>query len=282
MSVNSIYKSAEGERKVMAMYDAVLAKWPAPHDDLKIATRCGQTFVIAGGIPSNPPLILLQGASSNALSWGGDFPRFSAHYRVYAVDIPGDPGRSAAVRPDWNSPAYAEWLDDLLTGLKIKKVRLVGLSQGGWNALKFATYRPDRVEKLVLLTPSGIINAKFSFLVKAVIYSILGKRGADALNRVVAGDCPVDEFTRQYMDTIMNNFKSRIGKLDLFTDAELKCLTMPVFFIGGRQDNLQDVVKVEGRLKRLVPELYSKIYPDQGHVLINQAEVILPFLKGAK
>jgi pimeloyl-ACP methyl ester carboxylesterase len=280
MSNDSIYKSAEGERRVMAMYDAVLAKWPAPHDDLYVPTRYGQTFVIAGGSPSNPPLILLHGASSNALSWGGDFPRFSAGYRVYAVDIPGDPGRSAAVRPDWNSPAYAEWLDDLLTGLKIKKVSLVGLSQGGWNALKFAIYRPDRVEKLVLLTPAGIINTKVSFLVKAVIYSMQGKRGADALNRIVAGDQPVDEFTRQYMDIIMNNFKSRIGKLNLFTDAELKRLSMPVFFIGGRQDNIQNVVKVEERLKRLVPHLYSKIYPDRGHVLINQADIILPFLQG--
>lgn len=52
---------------------------------------------------------------------------------------------------DWAGPGYAEWLEDVLDGLGAQKAALLGLAQGGWAALRFATYRPERVDRLVLL-----------------------------------------------------------------------------------------------------------------------------------
>lgn len=97
--------------------------------------------------------------------WAGDVAAYSRQYRVYAVDLPGEPGKSAPNRPAWDGPAYAEWLEDVLDALKIEKATLLGLSQGGWAALKFAVYQPQRVEKLVLLNPAGIAPDKLSFVI---------------------------------------------------------------------------------------------------------------------
>src|SRR5262245_63839532 len=141
----------------MDQYDALLARWPVPYTTLDIASRYGGAFVAASGSESAAPLILIHGAGSNSAMWAGDVGEYSRHYRVYAVDLPGEPGKSAPARLDWNSSAYADWLGDVLDGLKVERAILIGLSQGGWTALKFATYRPERVDKLVLLNSGGIL-----------------------------------------------------------------------------------------------------------------------------
>ena len=75
----------------------------------------------AVGEKEAPPLILLHGSCSNALSFMGDVPEYSRSFRVYAVDIPGEAGKSSPNRPGWNCPAFAEWMEDLFSGLGIHK-----------------------------------------------------------------------------------------------------------------------------------------------------------------
>ena len=146
-----IYKSAAGEAAVMDLYERTLAHWPVPCTTAVLPTRHGDTFVIASGPESAPPVVLLHGASSNALAWIGDVATLSHTLRVYAVDLPGEPGRSSPNRPPWAGPAFSEWMEDVLDGLHIEQAALVGISQGGWTALKFATAQPERVAALVLL-----------------------------------------------------------------------------------------------------------------------------------
>ena len=183
MSTTSLYKSAEGERVVMAHYDRLLASWPGPSETVRVATRYGETFGIINGEASAPPLVLLHGANSNALAWGGDVAEFSRFFRTVALDVIGEPGRSAASRPPWTGPAYADWLTDVLDGLHLPTTALVGISQGGWLALKFATQHPERITKLVLLAPGGIAAPRLSFLLRAIPLSFLGCWGAETISR---------------------------------------------------------------------------------------------------
>ncbi|RCG33267.1 hypothetical protein DQ384_02240 [Sphaerisporangium album] len=46
-----IYKSKEGARAVEERYRAYLAHWPVPSEHLRLATRQGETFAVAGGPP---------------------------------------------------------------------------------------------------------------------------------------------------------------------------------------------------------------------------------------
>jgi pimeloyl-ACP methyl ester carboxylesterase len=278
MQTPSIYKSSAGYNQLMALYDAVLKNWPVPCETRTVSTRHGDTFVIASGSDSSPALVLLHGSCSNAVSWIGNVKDYSQFFRVYAVDIPGEPGRSAPNRPDWNSPAYAEWMEDLLDGLKIEKAALLGISQGGWTALKFATYRPERVNKLVLIATAGIVPARTSFILRAVLLSMLGKRGAEAINRITFGKEPVAEEAALYMNAIMTHFKPRIGKMNMYSDSELESLTMPVLLLGGELDPIQDNIKNAIRMKKLLSHVETKILPDKGHVLVNVSDIVLPFL----
>jgi pimeloyl-ACP methyl ester carboxylesterase len=280
MTQRPIYRSPAGEKEIMAWYDKVLARWPVPHEDLTLPTGHGDTFIIASGKASAPPLFLLHGSASNAVSWIGEIADYSRYFRVYAVDIPGEPGRSSHNRPSWNSPAYGEWMEDILEALKIQKASLLGLSQGGWTALKFAVNHPERVERLVLLTPAGIVPVRLSFLLRVIPLMFFGRNGAEAINRITFGPQPVSDEAVAYMNVIMTNFKARTGSMTMYSDKELKHLIMPVLFIGGARDPIHNTPAVARRLQKLLPQLTSVILPEAGHVLINTTGRTAPFLRG--
>lgn len=275
-----IYKSAEGEKAVMALYDQMLARWPEPYTTAVVPTRHGDTFVIASGPVGAPPVVLLHGAASNALAWMGDIGEYSRRLRIYAVDLPGESGRSSHNRPPWTGPAYPEWMEDLLAGLGIERASLVGISQGGWTALKFATAQPQRVAQLVLLAPAGVTTARASFLLRVIPLSLLGRRGAEAINRITFGKQPIHPDAVAYMNTIMTHFKPRIGALPNFTDDELAQLVMPTLLIVGEEDAIYPSEKTAARLQGLVPNLSVHMLPGMGHVLHGVTGEAAGFLVG--
>ena len=278
MCPEQIYKSVEGERAVTAAYDRMLGRWPVAYDGLRIDTRYGGTFVIASGTRSAPPVVLLHGSATNALAWMGDVAALSRCFRVYAVDLPGEPGRSTHNRPAWDGPAFVEWLVDLLDGLRAHRAALAGISQGGWTALKFAINQPQRVSALVLLAPGGIAPVRPSFLVRAIPLSLLGRPGAEAINRIVLGGQAIDPDALSFMNLILTNFRARIGKEYLFSDEELRRLTMPVLLICGSRDAVRPSAQTAARLGALLPHLTSIMLPEAGHALVNLAPEIVPFL----
>ncbi len=278
MNTESIYKSPAGKGEIMALYEAVFARWPVAYETFDLPTRHGSTFIIASGEKSAPPLVLLHGSASNAVSWIGDIVDYSQRFRVYAIDLPGEPGKSAQNRPAWDGPGFAEWLEDVLDGLQIQKAALVGISQGGWTALRFTTIFPERVVKLVLLTPGGVIPTRLSFILKAVLLSMVGRWGVDRLNRIILGKQPIHPEAVKFMSAIYTHFKTRIGKEYLFSDDEMKRLYMPTLVIGGAEDAITPIDSVISRMQKLIPQLKAVLLPDMGHALVNLSGQIIPFL----
>lgn len=278
MNTKPIYRTPAGEKIVMDLYDSLLARWPVPYEALTIPTRHGDTFVIACGDETKPPLVLLHGAASNSAVWAGDVADYVRHYRVYAADLPGEAGKSSPNRPPWNGPAFAEWPADVFAALKINKAALLGISQGGWTALKFAVSEPARIEKLVLVCPGGVVPDRAGFIVRAIALSLMGRWGARRMARALFGSQPVPDGVEDILTLVMTHFKARVGKPYLFSDEELRCLTMPVFLLGGTQDVFRDLNKIAARLQKFVPDLTVTIVPGAGHVVLDSTRYTLPFL----
>ncbi|PWU03085.1 MAG: alpha/beta hydrolase, partial [Terriglobia bacterium] len=89
--MNGIYKSAEGERLVRERYLAFLKHWPVEHERMLIPTSQGETFVVACGSQDDPPLLLLHGGAANAAMWMGEVRDFARRFRVYVIDMIGEP-----------------------------------------------------------------------------------------------------------------------------------------------------------------------------------------------
>jgi pimeloyl-ACP methyl ester carboxylesterase len=281
MTEQTIYKSAAGETAVMNLYDTALAHWPVPYTPLDIPTRHGRTFGLSCGDPTAPPLVLLHGAGTNSAIWAGDVAVYGRDHHVIALDLLGEAGKSAPNRPAWDSPAYAEWLADVFDYLELEAAALVGISQGGWTAVKFATVCPERVTCLALICPGGIVPDKLSFLVRVIPLSFMGQWGTRRIVTLLYGRQPIPDGVVEITATVTHHFKARVGILPLFSDDELRRLTIPTLLVGGALDALRDMEKIAARLRPLLPNLSVTILPDAGHAVLNSAAVITPFLLAA-
>jgi len=280
----AIYKTEAGGEAVRARYREFLDRWPLPHDEIRVPTREGETFVVACGPATAPPLLLLHGSGANAAMWMGDVLSWAAHFRVFCVDMIGEPGLSAPSRPPLASEAHALWLDDVLADLSLDRVSIVGESLGGWLALDYATRRPGRVERLALICPGGIGRQK-NFLLKAFPLLLLGKWGRRRMREMVLGRATADPTPAQrqfgnFVSLIFANFRPRMDKLPVFSDAALARLTMPVLALLGGRDVLLDSVETKRRLKAHVPHAQIVFRPEAGHYLRERTAPILDFLEG--
>ncbi len=278
----SVYKSPEGKNKIIRTYEDAIKNSSLNLKTGMLKTTYGDTYFLEAGSQHQEVLILLHGASSNATSWISDIAGYSKQYKVIAIDIIGEAGKSAETRPSYQTTDFAEWLKEIFDMLYISKANIIGLSQGGWLALRFAISYPEIVNRLILLTPAGVIPTKTSFIVKALFYSLLGTAGRIRINRLVLGNQRVDSKIIAFMDLIQTNFNARIEKEYIFSDDELSRLTMSVLLIGGDQDVIRSNQAIAARLQNIVKNFTGNIIPETGHVLVGLAPRILTFLNRTK
>lgn len=272
------FKSEEGKKEIFKYYELLLTKGSLEYEELFIDTNYGKTFIIAMGKKELPPLILLHGSGMNSAMWREEMEVYSQKYRVYAVDMPGEPGKSDENQLPFEGYDFANWLNDVFNALEIKKASIVGISLGAWLGSKFAIKYSEKVDKLVLLCPAGIGPQKKSFAFKALFYNILGERGIDKLYCKVNGDKPMPEIILNYQKLIGRHFNFRKGIIPLFSDDELTKLTMPVSLFVGAKDIMFYSEQTAKRLKSIVNHANINIIPDEGHSLVNQGENIREFL----
>lgn len=277
MAIKTIYKSPAGRDKILNRYDRVLSQWPVPCEYINIPTRYGNTFVIASGEASFPPMVLIHGTASNSATWAHDVIEYSKYFRVYAVDIPGEPGKSDETRFGWNGPFFTEWLDDALNGLNVDKVVLVGMSLGGWAVLQYTTINPGRVERVVSICPSGICPARLSVVFRLIAFSLLGTWGRNRMKRLIMGDGELSEDAEEFLMLTSSHFNFRIGSPPILSDEELEGLTMPIFYLAGENDALLQSHKSAERLQNLASDVSVHIV-EEGHAVINMASPVLSFL----
>jgi len=104
---------------------------------------------------SGPPVLYLHTAGGPL--WDPFVEALAERHTVYAPDHPGtgDTVRESiyAVESLWDLVLI---YDEILDGLNLSSVPVVGASFGGMMACELAAHRPERVSKMVLLDPIGL------------------------------------------------------------------------------------------------------------------------------
>lgn len=273
------FKTTEGRNAVYKAYDAFLGNMRIPHEEVNIDTRFGNAFVIAVGKKDAPVLVLLHGSGINSVMWLEDMVKYSEHYRVYAVDLQGEPGKSDGKQLNFEGSDFDNWLHDVFVGLSIQKASIVGISLGAWLALKFAITHPQMVDKLVLLCPAGVGAQKTSFAYVALFHMLSGEKGIERLYRKVNGGKPIPQEMMDYQKLLGKNFNFRREQIPLFSDTELTQLTMPSLLFVGRKDVMFHSLKTAQRYRSLVPNAKVTVLQEAGHTLIGLVDDILAFLR---
>jgi pimeloyl-ACP methyl ester carboxylesterase len=119
------------------------------------------------------PVLFVHGGLGNSDYWGNQVRALvAAHYRVIVMDSRGH-GRSTRNAQPFGYDLMSDDVIGLLDYLKLKKVTLVGWSDGAIIGLDIAMHHPDRLSKLFAfaanIDPSGVADASHSAVVNAYI-----------------------------------------------------------------------------------------------------------------
>ena len=114
-------------------------------------------FLDTGG--SGTPVVLMHANTGTSAVWERQLEAFShAGYRVIAFDRRGW-GKSMADPASGPQPgSIAEDLDALADHLKLGKFHLVGVAGGGFAALDYAGWHPQRLRSLVVAASTGQLS----------------------------------------------------------------------------------------------------------------------------
>lgn len=231
--------------------------------------------------------MLFHGGMTTSVMWSRSASAWSEHFRVFAVDLIGEPGFSAASRPSMASDDHARWLDDVWNALNIESASVVGASLGGWLALDYAIRRTARVNRLALLAPAGVGRVRLSFLLRAGPLLFMGPWGhRRALNLDMAFD-PSEEMSAEgeafvdFFKLTQRHYVARTRPIPTFGDPMLRTVTMPVMAIVGGKDAILDSDETKRRLEVCVPHVQVKYLSEAGHGLVDSTSSVLGFLLAA-
>jgi pimeloyl-ACP methyl ester carboxylesterase len=292
------FKTVAGEAAYLSAYDAAIKLWPVPYEEMDIPGRFGLTHVVACGPRDAPPLVLLHGYWATLTMWTPNVADFSESYRVYAVDVMGQPGRSIPDKPIRNAADYVAWLTSILNELKLDRVSLVGMSYGGWLSLTYAVAASDRVQKLVLLSPAAsILPLVRQFSLRGMLMLLLPTHFTlnSFMRWLGIKDNPSGFETRRAGDNIvelmylgLKHFRMpRSVMPTVFSDSDLRALHVPTLLLLGDREVIYDPATALARARRLLPDFQGDLVPACSHdMCFSQRQLvdarILDFLRESR
>lgn len=269
-----VFKSEESRKAIRTRYDQILSTFP--FTKRYVETSFGRTFILEAGDAKSPPLVLLHGSCSNSAFWSGEISALSGSYHVLAVDILGEAGNSAENRLDLISEDYADWLAEVFVACAIEKPVVMGNSLGSWMALRFATKYPDRLSRLILFAPAGLSGINVEFLEKAK--KLTRQETPITMDPSISLGIKLPDEVMEFILLIVQGYNPITTELPVFTDEQIKRLTMPVLFVAGEADVMVDTTAAAQRLSHLLPDAEIHLLPGIGHMVVHALAYVFPFL----
>jgi len=290
------FKSSQGEARYMAAYETGLRLWTIPFEEKDIPGRFGSTHLVACGPQDAPPLVLLHSALANLTAWAYNAADLSRDYRVYALDVMGQPGRSIPDQPIRRREDLVEWLTTILNALKIDRTHMAGVSFGGWLTLAYAIGMPERLNKLVLLSPAGSFLPLVSqFYLRGMLLLLPPRRfwmskfvgwttyrgNLQEPNTRKMFDCLVEQM---YLGLRYFKMQANVSPI-AYQDDELRKVRNPALLLIGKQEVIYDPAASVERARQLMPAVQAELIAEASHDMVfSRARIInqkiQDFLKG--
>jgi pimeloyl-ACP methyl ester carboxylesterase len=289
------FRTAEARDAYFASLEVRERRWPVPSETRMVPSSWASTFARISGAPDAPPLVLLHGASTNSVTWESNVAPWAARFRVIALDVPWDLGRSVYTRCPATPDDYVAWLDETLTALGLGAgVSLAGMSYGGWISALYALRHPERLAKVALLVPALTVQNVRIVWVIAALASGLNRTFSRWFARWTLRDAYEQGGLAQQLVEEVANDGLTFGKAlvkrkpvlpTVLTDDEWRSLRVPMLVLVGEHEKHYSAARAVARLHRVAPQVQIESLAGCGHdlALTKAAEVnakVLAFLTG--
>ena len=231
------------------------------------------------------PLVFLHGAGTfTGFSFAQDWAR------THRVIIPYHPGFGESdddKRIDCIGD-YALHCLDLFDALGLGQIHLAGYSFGGWMAAETAILQPERIAKLALIGPAGLVvrDPPSGDLLSAHPRDVPGllMHHPEKLKSFMPAGHDIEFMTLRYREQtaiarVVWEKPSGNPKLERW----LHRLRMPVQLVWGEHDRLRPLAHSQRWLAAL-PDARLAVLPDAGHLVLEEtteaAQHVIGFFNG--
>ena len=196
-------------------------------------------------------------------------------YRCIAYDHPGQ-GRSGMPEKEFDMENLYEYAAGFIEALNTGPVHFIGLSMGGFVAMRLAARRPDLIKSIILLDTSADIEPntfKYSLLnnivrlfsPKPVAGTILGIMFGKTFLSDTSRSAERDKWKQHLLQlpkNITRSVNAVIKRKSIL--GELQNIKCPVLVVCGAED-VATVPEKSHRIHNEIPGSILKIVPQAGH-----------------
>ncbi len=291
-----IYRNKRSEQKIIETYDKLLAMWGTPFEEKDVETFYGSTHVILCGQENNPPLVLFHGVGDDtALMWMYNAKELSAHFRIYAVDTIGGPGKSRPNANYTNDFDEIRWLDEVFDRLKLNSAFLAGVSNGAYITQHYGIMRPDKVTKMVCMSGSAVSTETGKSPMRRMLKVFLPEalfptdRNVIKLIRKLTGDnyriFTENALLMEHYKCLLRGFNTMAmtyHKIKPFSKEQVDSLKGRTLFLCGEKDPLGDKNTVQSLMEK--HRLDFRFFPNVGHGINHEIsqkinQIVIDYLK---
>jgi pimeloyl-ACP methyl ester carboxylesterase len=234
---------------------------------------------------TGPVVVLLHANFSNLIDWDPWVEALKDRYRVVRLDMTSHGLTGPDPTGDYGLPRTLELTERFLDELGIEKATLGGTSLGGTVAIHYSVRHPERVERLVLLSPGSLEGRERARqgLPKAayVLTWILPRALPEFMLRSGFGDPSKlpDSLVDRWYDMWMREGqrKAQLDRLSQYESGDIEGLVRsiraPVLLLWG-EANTTALFEQAGEFRELLENAASVTfisYPGVGHMAVEEA-----------
>ena len=269
--MDSNFKTEEGKVQILKLYDSKLAELNVDSEYKVVKTSFGDTNIIVAGDKSKPPIIVIHGSNGCAPIAIETYMDLLDSFSVYAVDVIAQPNKSAETRPSMKDDSYGQWMNQIITALKLDNVTLAGFSFGGLVILKTLINDESKIKEVFLSAPAYVVNGnpikalfKFFFPMKRYMRTKKTKFLEKFLD---ASFTEKDEFAQNYLAAVFIHFTMDFSPVPTIKASEAAGISTPITLIAAGNDIVFPGQKMIKRAKKIFPSLkHHLLLTDSKHV----------------
>lgn len=266
-----VYRNKEYQDKMYEFYDKSLNSLNVTYEEKMIQTTYGQTHILILGDRSKKILMTLHGGNGiNPLNIKIIKPLLQ-HYCIVAPDVIGMPGKSSPYRTLSSfRDDYGIWLDEVMGKLKINQAMFVVSSYSSAMMLSLAKFAPNRIQKAVLIVPSGIAHGPLLPIISRMSIPFIkyyihpSSKSLEGIMNTMISDH--DVLWEEFMSLMMFGYKMEMRPPREYKKKELQSFHAPVFVIASKNDVFFPADRVFPKAKSLLQGTIYRMTIEDKHL----------------